>query len=236
MEEKRGEIKSYVLRSGRMTELQRKAYAELARFHSIPFEPGRPGLSSPAAFENDKPLVVEIGFGMGFATKAIAQAKGEWNFVGIEVHKPGVGKLLHEIEAMKLDNLKIVEHDAVETIEEMAEDGAIAGFNIFFPDPWPKKRHHKRRLLKADFAGLLARKLVPGGFIYFVTDWEEYAQEALGTLSACPGLANAYPGFADRQTWRPLTKFEIRAEKEGRKVRELYFVKGKIGMAPGAAI
>jgi tRNA (guanine-N7-)-methyltransferase len=224
MEEPRREIRSFVLRAGRMTDLQREAYSSLSHRYCLRYDPaGR--ICSPEIFGNENPLVVEIGFGMGFATSKIALALPGLNFVGIEVHKPGIGKLLSEIEKLKIPNLRIVEHDAVETIHDMVPDATAAGFNIFFPDPWPKKRHHKRRLLKPEFASLLSEKLAPGGYLYFVTDWEEYAGEALATLSSCGALRNEGEGFAERRPWRPLTKFELKAQREGRTVRELYFLK-----------
>jgi tRNA (guanine-N7-)-methyltransferase len=224
MDEAHGEIRSYVIRSGRMTDLQKAAYSELSKKHCIAFDPATK-LASLVVFGNENPLIVEIGFGMGFATAQIAEASQEKNFIGIEVHKPGIGKLLSEIEKRKIPNLRIIEHDAVETIGAMIPDTSVQGFNIFFPDPWPKKRHHKRRILRGDFAALLSRKLLRGGYIYFVTDWEEYAAAALDTLSSCQGLRNAHESFSPRREWRPLTKFELRANKDGRMIRELYFMK-----------
>ncbi|MDR3277016.1 MAG: tRNA (guanosine(46)-N7)-methyltransferase TrmB [Treponema sp.] len=219
-------IKSYVLRSGRMSEAQKRAYDSLHSRYGIVYRPGpAPALDYRKIFGNDKPVTMEIGFGMGAATAQIAGANPGKNYLGVEVFRAGVGKLLWEIEQRGLANIRIIEHDAVETLRDMIGDNTVAAFHIFFPDPWPKKKHHKRRLLTRPFTDLLARKLAPGGCLYMVTDWEDYAAWALGELSATPGLANPWGGFAPRQPWRPQTKFERKGLDKQHQVWELYFIK-----------
>ncbi|NLJ47823.1 MAG: tRNA (guanosine(46)-N7)-methyltransferase TrmB [Treponema sp.] len=218
-------IRSYALRAGRMTDFQRLSYETLSARWCVPFRSGEPFIPE-AVFRRTAPLVVEIGFGMGLATAEIAAALPDRNFLGIEVHTPGVGKLLSEIERRGLSNLRILHHDAVEFLETCAAPGTVFGFHVFFPDPWPKKRHHKRRLIQRPFTDLLASRLAPGGYLYFVTDWEEYAFWAREALDSTPGLANRFPGgWADRAPWRPVTKFERRALTEGREIRELWYEK-----------
>ncbi|MDR2747355.1 MAG: tRNA (guanosine(46)-N7)-methyltransferase TrmB [Treponema sp.] len=183
-------IRSYVLRSGRTSAAQKRAYDGLSPRYRVPFSAGF--LDYAALFGNSNPVTVEIGFGMGRAAAGIAQANPDRNYLGIEVHKPGIGRLLWEIEKRSLVNIRIVERDAVETLEKMIAGGSTAAFHIFFPDPWPKKRHHKRRLVTRPFTALLAEKLRPGGYIYMATDWEDYARWALAELSATEGLRNPY--------------------------------------------
>lgn len=178
-----------------------------------------------AIFGNDNPVTVEIGFGMGAATAIIAKEHPENNYIGIEVHKPGIGRLMGLIEEKHLNNIRIIEHDALEALEDMFCCGSVEAFHIFFPDPWPKKRHNKRRLITRPRTDLIASRLATGGYLYMVTDWEDYAQWALRELTATEGLVNKYDGFAPRQTWRPDTKFETRGTNQGRGIRELYFVK-----------
>jgi tRNA (guanine-N7-)-methyltransferase len=188
-------IRSYVLRSGRASAAQKRAYDELLPCYRVPFSAGVPDYA--ALFGNSRPVTVEIGFGMGTATARIAGENPERNYLGIEVHKPGIGRLLREIEKNSLTNIRIVEHDAVETLERMIAGGSIAAFHVFFPDPWPKKRHRKRRLITRPFTALLADRLRPGGYIYMVTDWEDYARWALAELSATAGLRNPYAARSD---------------------------------------
>ena len=176
-------------------------------------------------FGRAAPCVLEIGFGMGAATAAIAQALPGTDFIGVEVHAPGVGALLKLIGENSLSNLRIVQHDAVEVLEHMIAPGSLAGANIFFPDPWHKKRHHKRRLVQPAFAALLATRLAPGGTLHCATDWEPYAQQMLEVLSAEPALCNTAEGFAPRPAQRPLTKFENRGLLRGHDVWDLVFVK-----------
>lgn len=215
-------IRSYVVRSGRMTDMQKVALEELYPKYGVPWTPGT-AITGELLFGRPMPLIVEIGFGMGIATAAIAEALPDSGFLGLEVHAPGVGKLLSEIERLGLRNLRVMRHDAVDLVSQMLVPGSVDGFHVFFPDPWPKKRHHKRRLLGAEFVASLADRLKPGGYLYFVTDWEEYAEEVLSTMSAEPLLSNRYSSWAERQPWRPVTKFESRAIKDGRPIRELMF-------------
>jgi tRNA (guanine-N7-)-methyltransferase len=180
-------------------------------------------------FGNTNTVVLEFGFGMGIATAIIAEQNPGKNYLGIEVHRPGIGRLLWEIERRDLANIRIIEGDAVEILRTAVPDCCLAGIHIFFPDPWPKKRHHKRRLITFPFTALLAQKLLPprpplpGGYVYMVTDWEDYAEWALRELSGTPGLKNAYGGFAEAQSWRPETKFERKGRDKNHGVWELYF-------------
>jgi tRNA (guanine-N7-)-methyltransferase len=216
-------IKSYVLRAGRISAAQRRSWETLAPAFCLPFAPLP--LNIPEVFGNDHPLVIEIGFGMGIATARIAEQNPGKNYLGLEVHRPGVGRLLWEIEQRGLANIRIIEHDAVEVLEKMMPPASAEGFHVFFPDPWPKKRHHKRRLMTRPFTDTLAEKLRPGGYVYMVTDWENYGDWALTELSATPGLANPHGGFALPRDWRPNTKFEEKGLAKHHHVRELWFVK-----------
>jgi tRNA (guanine-N7-)-methyltransferase len=218
-------IKSFVLRAGHISDAQRRSYETLLPRYSALF--CATALDYASVFGNQNPLVIEIGFGMGIATAMIAEANPAVNYLGIEVHRPGIGKLLWEIERRGLNNVRIIEHDAVETLEHMIPAASVAGFHVFFPDPWPKKRHHKRRLITRPFTSLLASRLAPGGYLYMVTDWADYGDWALAELSATEGLVNAYDGFAVPQSWRPETRFERKGIEKQHTVRELYFQKGK---------
>jgi len=215
-------IRTYVLRSGRMTDSQKRALVELWPRFGVEFEPSRP-LDLGALFGNGGPTVAEIGFGMGVATWKIAEANPGTNYLGFEVHRPGIGKLMSELEARGIGNVRIMSHDAVEAFEKVIEPGSFAGLHIFYPDPWPKKRHHKRRLIRPGLSEILASRLAPGGYLYFVTDIEEYAAWSLEVLSRTPGLKNRYGDYAPRQEWRPETKFEAHAARDGRGRWELVF-------------
>ena len=217
------EVKTYVLRIGRMTAAQEKAYAELSPSWCIPFEEKK--INFVDVFGNTNPIIVEIGFGMGDATVNMAAANPDINYLGIEVHRPGVGKVLSEIKRRELKNLYIIEHDALEVLEKMIGDNSVNGFHIFFPDPWPKKRHHKRRMIQRPRTNLLAQKLAAGGYLYFVTDWLEYAEFALEELNQTEGLKNKYNGFAEPQPWRYQTKFERKGLSADRKITEIFFEK-----------
>ncbi|HET9978532.1 MAG TPA: tRNA (guanosine(46)-N7)-methyltransferase TrmB [Burkholderiaceae bacterium] len=216
-------VRSYVLRAGRMGPGQVRALAELAPRFVLPFA-AQP-LDARAVFGRTAPLVVEVGFGMGAATAAIAAAQPEHDFLGIEVHEPGVGALLQRIDAMQLPNLRIVRHDAVEVLASMVAPGSLAGVNLFFPDPWPKKRHWKRRIVQPAFAALVASRLAPGGRWHCATDWASYAEQMLEVLSAEPALVNTASGFAPRPEHRPLTKFEQRGLALGHGVWDLVFAR-----------
>ena len=227
--------KSFVLRQGRFTDAQKKAYETLSGIYLVPFENKK--LDFEAVFGNKNSVVLEIGFGMGIATAAIAEANPDKNYLCVEVHRPGIGRLLWEIEKRKLSNVRIIERDAVEVMN-MIESASLFGIHIFFPDPWPKKRHHKRRLIRRPFTGVLAEKLVSsraeravilegqaGGYLYMVTDWEDYGNFALGELSATVSLVNAWDGFSPPVAWRPGTKFEKKGMEKNLEVKELFFLK-----------
>ncbi len=217
-------IRSFVVRAGRMGPGQARALAMLAPSFVVPFTPRRADFA--ALFGRAAPLVVEIGFGMGGATAAMATAAPELDFLGIEVHPPGVGALLQRIAEAGLANVQIVQHDAVEVLESMVAPGSLHAIHIFFPDPWPKKRHHKRRLVQAPLVGLLASRLAPGALLHCATDWLPYAEQMLAVLSAEATLVNAAGhGFAPRPASRPLTKFEQRGIDRGHGVRDLVFTK-----------
>ncbi len=216
-------IKTYVLRQGRLTSAQERDYNELSPVYCIPFK--QELIDFKRVFGNDNPVIIEIGFGMGQATVEIAKNNPDINYLGIEVHKPGVGAVLGEIKRLELKNLYIVQYDALDVLEQMIKDESVSGFHIFFADPWPKKKHHKRRLVQRPRTNLFEKKLVKGGYVYFVTDWQEYADFALEELSATEGLKNKYEGFAEHQTWRPLTKFEKKGLNADRKINELFFEK-----------
>lgn len=219
----RREIKTYVLRIGRMTAAQEKAYEELSPHYCIPYENKKLNLMD--IFGNSNPVIIEIGFGMGDATWQIAKANPDINYLGIEVHRPGVGKLLNEIKKNDLKNLLIIEHDALEVLENMIADNCVNGFHIFFPDPWPKKKHHKRRIIQRPRTNLMAQKLAPGGYLYFVTDIIEYAEFGLEELTLTEHLKNKYEGFAEPQPWRMQTKFERKGLSADRSITEIFFEK-----------
>ena len=216
-------IRSYVVRPGRMGPGQERALRQFGPRFMV--APATRVLDLGAAFGRSAPVVVEIGFGMGAATAAIASARPDLNFLGIEVHPPGIGALLKTIGAGDIGNVRIVAHDAVEVLRDMIEPNSLAGINIFFPDPWPKKRHHKRRLLQAPFVSLLASRLQSGGLLHCATDWAPYAEQMLAVLSGQHDLVNTAAAFADRPSMRPLTKFEQRGLDLGHSVRDLLFVK-----------
>jgi len=214
-------IRSFVLRAGRMGSGQARALAQLGPRFLLPYQPAL--LDLDAAFGRQAPRIVEIGFGMGHATATIADMHRETDYLGIEVHEPGVGALLKRIEELGLDNLRIVQHDAVEVFTHMIADASLDGIHIFFPDPWHKKRHHKRRLIQPAFVALLVRKLKPGGYLHLATDWEDYARQMLEVLSAEQQLANTADTYAPRPEYRPLTKFEQRGLRLGHGVWDLVF-------------
>ena len=216
-------IKTFVLRAGRMTPTQQKDYQELSGRWCIPYTDSH--LNYTQIFNNTNPVTIEIGFGMGKATAIIAADNPDKNYLGLEVHRPGVGKLLGEIRRRNLENIYIVEYDALEVLEKMIPDGSVSGFHIFFPDPWPKKKHHKRRLVQRPNTDLITKKLVPGGYLYMATDWEPYAEFALEQLEQTPGLKNKYQGFAPHQEWRPETRFEEKGLDKNHVIRELFFLR-----------
>jgi tRNA (guanine-N7-)-methyltransferase len=219
----RRSIRSFVLRQGRVSNAQQRAHETLLPVYGIAYQ--ATALALDKAFGRKAPKILEIGFGMGETTAAIAAAHPENDYLGIEVHTPGVGSLLKQIEERRLTNLRIVQHDAVEVLENMIAPASLAGANIFFPDPWPKKRHHKRRLIQPPFAALLASRLASGALLHAATDWQDYAEQILAVLSAESTLANTASGYAPRPEGRPLTKFETRGLKLGHGVWDIVFRK-----------
>lgn len=218
-------VRSYVLRQSRVSNAQRRAYDELLPRHGIAYAPQR--LDLDAVFGRAARKILEIGFGMGETTADIAAAHPENDYLGIEVHTPGVGSLLKAIDERGLANLRLIQHDAVEVVRDMIAEDSLAGVHIFFPDPWPKKRHHKRRLIQPALARLLAERLRPGGYLHCATDWQDYAEQILAVLAAEPLLKNTADarmgGFAPRPAYRPLTKFESRGMKLGHDVWDIVF-------------
>ncbi|HUX62323.1 tRNA (guanosine(46)-N7)-methyltransferase TrmB [Sulfuricella sp.] len=214
-------IRSFVLRQGRMSNAQTRALETLLPRWGIPYQESR--LDLDAAFGRSAPKILEIGFGMGDSTAAIAAAHPQNDYLGIEVHGPGVGSLLNQIEALGLTNLRVIQHDAVEVLKHMIDPASLDGVHIFFPDPWHKKKHHKRRLIQPELVALLCEKLKPGGYLHAATDWQEYAEHILAVLAAEPGLANTAADYAPKPDYRPLTKFEQRGIKLGHGVWDIVF-------------
>ena len=214
-------IRSFVLRTGRMGPGQVRALNDLGPRFILPFAP-QP-LDLDAAFGRSAPHVLEIGFGMGDATATVAAAMPGTDFIAIEVHPPGIGALLKRMGEQGLTNLRIVQHDAVEVLAQMIPPASLAGIHIWFPDPWHKKKHHKRRLIQPAFISMLIQHLRPGGYLHCATDWKHYAEQMLEVLSAEPGLINTAAGYAPRPDWRPLTKFENRGLQLGHGVWDLLF-------------
>lgn len=214
-------IRSFVRRAGRTTAGQARAFNTLGPQFLVPYA-DQP-LDLAAAFGRQADTVLEIGFGMGDATAHIAAVMPEKNFLCCEVHEPGVGALLKRIGEQHLTNIRIVAHDAVAVIEHMLAPASLAGAHIFFPDPWHKLRHNKRRLVQAPFVARLATRLAPGGYLHCATDWEPYAEQMLQVLEAEPLLRNTADGFAPKPAYRPLTKFENRGRKLGHGVWDLVF-------------
>ena len=213
----RKEIRSYVLRQGRTTPSQQRALDDLFPRFGIAFAEGF--LNFKETFGRAAPLVLEIGSGMGETTAAIAQANPDTDYIAIEVHGPGVGALLKKADELGLSNLRVIRHDAVEVLEQMIPDRSLAGLHLFFPDPWPKKRHHKRRLVQPPFAALAARKLAPGGYLHAATDWPEYAVQIDQVFSSNSFFEKKEPKS------RPTTKFEKRGLGLGHPVRDLLFLR-----------
>lgn len=214
-------IRSYVLRQGRVSNAQRRAHDTLLPQYGIAYRDS--ALDLPQAFGRSAPCVLEIGCGMGETTVAIAAAAPEKNFLGIEVHTPGVGSLLKQIEEQALSNVRVIQHDAVAVMQHMIAPASLDGIHIFFPDPWPKKKHHKRRLIQPPFVALAAARLKPGGYLHAATDWQEYAEQILAVLGAEPLLKNSATGYAEKPAYRPQTKFETRGLKLGHGVWDIVF-------------
>lgn len=237
-------IKSFVMRAGRTTSGQQKAIDTLGPKYILPFKKEPIDLQKvflhQGQQETNPVYILEIGFGMGETTAHIALTRPTENFLAIEVHEPGVGALLKRIGENQINNIRIIRHDAVEVIEQMLPDNSLEGFHLFFPDPWHKKKHHKRRLVQAEFLDKLLPKLKTGAYLHLATDWQEYADQMLEVLSANPKLTNTalskiesdepenpMLGFAKRPSYRPITKFENRGLKLGHGVWDLVFIKSK---------
>ena len=214
-------IKTYVLRAGRMGSGQKRAFDAYGPQYLLPYQPQ--ALDVAAAFGRTAPLVLEIGFGMGDATAHIAKVRPEDNFLCCEVHEPGVGALLKRCGEGQIGNIRIVQHDAVQVLAQMLGENSLDGVHIFFPDPWHKSRHHKRRLIQPPFVAQLCRHIKPGGYLHLATDWEPYAQQMMAVLSAEPQLENTAGAgqFAAKPDYRPLTKFENRGLRLGHGVWDL---------------
>jgi len=220
-------IRSFVLRQGRVSSAQLRYLDDMMPKVGIEYRPEP--LDFAATFGRQAPTVFEIGFGMGETSAKIATARPDTNFIEVEVHTPGVGSLCKLVAEGGIDNIRIIQHDAVEVLKHMIPENSLAGAHIYFPDPWPKKRHHKRRLVQPPLIALLASRLAPGGYLHCATDWEEYAMQMLEVLSAELLLENtadnSHGGFAPRPDYRPLTKFEQRGIRLGHGVWDVIFRK-----------
>lgn len=221
-------IRSYVLRQARVTRLQQEAFTLLTPRFTIPYRRERCELSNEFARRtgrSDGPVILEIGFGMGEATIELAAANPTVRYLGVEVHKPGIGKILSEVQKRGLSNLLVVHHDVIPVLKEMIGPRTLAGAHIFFPDPWPKKKHHKRRLIQPAFSRLLATRIRPGGYVYAATDWEEYAHQMLEVFAGTASLRNPFEGFAEGIPWRPSTSFERKGRDKRHRIFEVYMQK-----------
>lgn len=221
-----GVVRTFHPRRGRLSPQQRDAIDRWGPAYLRPVD-GAP-LDLAALFGNDRPVVLEIGFGMGEATAAMAEAAPDVNILAADIHTPGIGNLLHLIGTRGPENVRIAEGDAVVLLTDMVAAGALAGIRVFFPDPWPKSRHHKRRLIRPGFAALAASRLAPGGTLHCATDWAPYAAWMLDVLAAEPALANAAGpggGYVPRPDWRPLTRFEQQGLAKGHDVADLIFTR-----------
>lgn len=221
--EEHGHIKSFVRRAGRMSEAQQRYYAEMMPKIGLPYAPQN--LDLAAVFGRSAPKILEIGFGMGETTAKIADACRDNDYLGVEVHVPGVGALCKQVAERGLANLRICQHDAVEVVRDMLPEASLDGIHVFFPDPWHKARHNKRRLIQPPFVALLVSRLKAGGYLHCATDWEDYALQMLDVLTEEPSLANTAEGFAPRPDYRPLTKFENRGLRLGHGVWDVIFRK-----------
>ena len=221
-------IRSFVLRQGRLTKGQERALQTAWPIFGIDYTPQLLDLNTEFKRQSSK-KILEIGFGMGETTAKIAQTLPDHDFLAADVHTPGVGSLLKQIEEQAIPNIRIIQHDVVEVLQNMLADNTLYGVHIFFPDPWHKKRHHKRRLIQAEFVKLLCSKLKTGGYLHVATDWQEYAEWVLDVLKAEPQLQNtatdATQGYAEKPSYRPLTKFENRGIKLGHGVWDMVFLK-----------
>lgn len=222
-EQHKRSIRSFVLRQGHMTAAQQRAIDTLWPQFGLDYRAEQADLN--AAFGRTNPKVLEIGFGMGTATVEIAKRLPQTDFLAIDVHGPGVGNILKLIEEENVANIRVMRHDAVEVVENMLADGSLDGIHIFFPDPWHKKRHNKRRLIQTPFVAKLLPKLKSGGYIHLATDWEEYAVQMLEVLNGFESLQNTAADYAPTPDYRPETKFEARGKRLGHGVWDLVFVR-----------
>lgn len=220
---KQRRIRSFVVRAGRMSPKQTRGLTEGMQRFGLAYT--AQALNPLQVFERVAPTILEIGFGMGQTTAEIAAAQPQCNFIGVEVHPPGVGNLCNLLDERALNNVRVVQHDAVEVLQHMIAPESLAGVHIYFPDPWHKKRHNKRRLIQPTLVALIASRLAPGGYLHLATDWVPYAQQMLEVLSAAPGLTNTAENYAQKPSWRPLTKFENRGIKLGHEVKDLLFIR-----------
>lgn len=214
-------IRSFVLRQGRVSIAQQRCLDTLMPHYGIPY--AVQALDLDAIFGRTAPRILEIGFGMGEPTAFIAKNHPQNDYLALEVHTPGVGSLLKQIDEQGLTNLRIMQHDAVEVMRDMLADNSLDGVHIFFPDPWHKARHNKRRLIQSPFIAQLVKKIKPGGYLHVATDWQDYAQQVLDVFSAETLLQNTAPDYAEKPAYRPLTKFENRGLKLGHGVWDLVF-------------
>jgi tRNA (guanine-N7-)-methyltransferase len=222
-------IRSFVTRAGRVSPGQQRAIDELGPRFVVPYQAHSDAQGAgqsadwDAIFGRHAPRILEIGFGMGATTAEIAAARPGDDFIGVEVHEPGVGALLKLIGEQSLSNIRILQHDAVEVLEHMIAPASLDGVHIYFPDPWHKARHHKRRLIQPKFVAQLVAHIKPGGYLHLATDWQNYAEQMLEVLSAEPALDNTADGYAPRPDFRPVTKFEKRGLRLGHGVWDLMF-------------
>ncbi|NVK54247.1 MAG: tRNA (guanosine(46)-N7)-methyltransferase TrmB [Alteromonadaceae bacterium] len=216
-------IKSFVKREGRLTKAQERALDEFWPTKGIDYEPSE--LDFSAVFNRSAPVVLEIGFGMGKSLVTMAHEAPELDFIGIEVHRPGVGACLADAGELSIENLRVMEHDAVEVLKNMIPDASLHRLQLFFPDPWHKKRHHKRRIVQPEFVELVRTKLAIGGTFHMATDWQPYAEHMAAVMNSATGYRNtASEGdYVDRPEYRPITKFEVRGQKLGHGVWDLIF-------------
>ncbi|MBK5200409.1 MAG: tRNA (guanosine(46)-N7)-methyltransferase TrmB [Spirochaetaceae bacterium] len=221
-EETKG-VRSFVLRTTPLHTFQVDAVRNYYSHYGLTYK--NEIINYKDVFNNDNPVIVEIGFGMGVSTVRIAKTRSEYNYIGIEVFLNGFTKTLSDVGNDKIENVRLMRFDAISVLNDMLEDNSLAGFHIFFPDPWPKKKHNKRRLIQDSFASLLAKKLKKSGYIYCVTDWEEYAEQIMEVFNNIDGIKNPYEGYAPSRDWRPTTKYETRGVDLDYKISEVWFEK-----------
>jgi tRNA (guanine-N7-)-methyltransferase len=216
-------IRSFVVRAGRMTAKQTRGLEEGFPRHGVPFSAQL--IDYPKLFGRVAPCTLEIGFGMGVTTAQIAAEQTHIDFIAVEVHPPGVGQLCNLLDEQSISNVRVIQHDAVEVLQQMIAPASLDGVHVYFPDPWHKKRHNKRRLIQPPLVALIASRLKPSGYLHLATDWVPYAEQMLEVLTAEPTLRNDASDYAPRPAWRPETKFERRGIDLGHEVRDLLFRK-----------